>query len=261
MRIAARWDKQVEHHSCPEKWIPYDTLDIHEHAHYQQGIRLRSGPLSHVSQLPAPLSQTCLLALAFWVTWVPFDRNLAVAEADGREFDKLFWFAGVALFTVYEYYAHLTFFIEDILIVVEKLLQHWRLFPCRTRQDTWGLMHRKRCRVGAMCSSVSKRARSGREAGETCCRRPTGSAKFAVSKRSPPDRDRDRSHSSRVSAHRQSSGVTDREPEYWWPTITLPSVALLRTCCVEVGGGCRFCGALGCLFPTHVILWTYGQDL
>ncbi|KAK1518474.1 hypothetical protein CABS01_06008 [Colletotrichum abscissum] len=163
MRIAARWDKQVEHHSCPEKWIPYDTLDIHEHAHYQQRIRLRSGPLSHVSQLPAPLSQTCLLALAFWVTWVPFDRNLAVAEADGREFDKLFWFAGVALFTVYEYYAHLTFFIEDILIVVEKLLQHWSLFPCRTRQDTWGLMHRKRCRVGTMCSPVSKRARSGRD--------------------------------------------------------------------------------------------------
>ncbi|KAK0373134.1 hypothetical protein CLIM01_09498 [Colletotrichum limetticola] len=92
-------------------------------------------------------------------------------------------------------------------------------------------------------------------------RLPTGSAKFAVSKRSPPDRDRDRSHSSRVSAHRQSSGVTDREPECWWPTITLPSVALLRTCCVEVGGGSRFCGALGCLFPTHVILWTYGQDL
>lgn len=34
MRIAARWDKQVEYYSCPEKWIPYDTLDIHKHAHH-----------------------------------------------------------------------------------------------------------------------------------------------------------------------------------------------------------------------------------
>ncbi|KAK1654185.1 hypothetical protein BDP81DRAFT_79255 [Colletotrichum phormii] len=228
MRIAARWDKQVEYHSCPEEWILHDTLDIHEHAHHQRRLRLRSGPRSHVSQLPAPLSQTCLLALAFWVTWVSFDRNLAVVEADGREFDELFWFAGVALFTVSEYYVHLTFFIEDILIVVEKLFAK----PLSSRGDHADCALAPFLSVKHYLRANSSEAlrhrsgvKSGEQAGETFSRRPTGNAKFAVSKGSPPDRYRDRSHLSRVSAHRQSSGVTDREPECWNPTIIPTPVA------------------------------------
>ncbi|OHE97957.1 hypothetical protein CORC01_06820 [Colletotrichum orchidophilum] len=70
-------------------------------------------------------------------------------------------------------------------------------------------------------SPVSKRVRLSR--------RPIGGTKFSVS-RAPPDRDRDRSQLSRVSAHRQSPEVTDREPECSGPTITLPR------CGVEVAG-------------------------